>query len=127
MLFYQVVDPVYAQGNYEPVYQLGHVYRRQTGVAAHRRAVRRALIDLNKAVAGLLGMDPHYTICTNLAWRVSQQTGMPFEDAKRAIHVHIALHVARALRAHGIVQASPAFVSRLIFDWLESFDSSTSW
>jgi len=122
MLLYQVIDPIVPQGNYVLV------NGSPLGDAARRRAeFRRAVIAINKMIAGLLGMDPHHTISTNIAWRWSLQTGVPFEDAKRAFHAQIARDVTHALIANGIVHASPTLVSRHIYGWLESFDSSSGW
>lgn len=122
MLHYQVIDRIVPQGDYILVNgaPLGEAARRRT-------EFRRAVIAINKMIAGLLGLDPHHTVSTNIAWRWSLQTGVPFEDAKRAFHAQIARDVTHALIANGIVHASPALLSHMIFDWLESFDSSNSW
>lgn len=123
MMSYEILGPVCVQGSYVST----PAHQRRISVAAHRRAARRALLDLNKAVAGLLGMDPHYTISTNLAWRISARSGLSFESAKRLVHARIARYVAHSLAVNGIVRASPVVISQLIFEWLESFDSSDAW
>lgn len=122
MLHYQVVYPIVPQGDYV----LGH--SRQLAQAARQRAAfRRAVIALNKAIAGLLGMDPLNTISSNIALRWSRRTGLPFEVAKRRFHALVAREVSQALVASGMVHAPRAVIGRRIFDWLESFDSSSAW
>lgn len=119
MTYYEIVDPIVTHANYVRVRPRPR--RHRFGLSARER---RALIELNMAIAGLLGMDPHYTISSNLAWRLSLQTGVSFRHAKRIIHARIAQHVARALRASGIVYAPHVDIRWPVYEWLESFDPS---
>ena len=124
MTYYRIVDPVASQGSYVRTRSRALARRHPSGSAARER---RALIELNMAVAGLLGLDPHYTISTNLAWRLSVRTGIPFVEAKQIVHARIAVYVERVLRSMGVVYAPHLDISDLVYEWLESFDSSASW
>lgn len=85
---------------------------------------RSGLLALNRALAGALGMDPHFTISTNIARRVSSDTGLPFRAAKIGFHASVGGVTAlgaRALGVNGWVAGGLGLVTCL---WLESFDSS---
>lgn len=85
---------------------------------------RSGLLALNRALAGALGMDPDFTISTNVARRVSDNTGLSFRTAKLGFHASVggaAALGAQALGADPWVAVGIGLVTCL---WLESFDSS---
>ena len=84
----------------------------------------RFLIELNRYLAGRLGMDPHYTISTNIAHAISRATGLEFVTAKRMFHAGVAGFLAIVLSAFGLGIAATLGAGAIVWGWLESYDSS---
>lgn len=71
------------------------------GLDYARQVARAAVLDLNRTVAGWLGLDPTLTLCSNFALAVSRRTDISFAAAKRVIHGGIAGVAAAVIAAFG--------------------------
>jgi hypothetical protein len=84
-----------------------------------------ALIAANRRIAGRLGMDPDYTVSTNVARAIAPRLGVDVPTAKRLFHGVLAGLVGTAVRSRagggGAIVAGGAF-----WLWLESFDDSAT-
>jgi hypothetical protein len=84
-----------------------------------------ALLSLNRELAELLGMDPRYTISSNVALAISRATGVPFETAKLVFHAGVAGLAASSANHFGASSIPVLGLGVLVLLWLESFDGSS--
>lgn len=82
------------------------------------------LVDLNRKVARWLGLDPSYTISTNIGQEIARVTGLSFETSKMLFHAGVAGFVGTVASGFGVLPAAVVIGAILMFAWLESFDSS---
>jgi hypothetical protein len=88
------------------------------------RDLHELVLHLNRDLAGRLGLDPNYTISTNIALAISRVTGMPVATAKLLFHGGVASFVAAIVHLFGAGSAAVIATGALCWGWLESFDSS---
>jgi len=89
-----------------------------------RQQLRANLLVANRAFAGWLGLDPRYTVSSNIALAVARRTGLPFATAKLWFHGGFSGFVAAVLKALGMKSLPAVGIGALVWAWLESFDSS---
>jgi hypothetical protein len=89
-----------------------------------RQQLRKDLLEANRAFAGWFGLDPRYTMSSNIALAISRRTGLPFATAKLWFHGGFSGLVAAMLKALGMKGLPAAGIGALVWIWLESFDSS---
>lgn len=89
-----------------------------------RRQLRHDLLQLNRAVAGYLGLDARLTISSNLALAISRTFNVPFATAKLWFHSGVAGFVSLLLRFAGLSSVVALGVGSFFLYWLEGFDTS---
>lgn len=82
------------------------------------------VLRLNRDLAGRLGLNPNYTISTNVGLAISRATGMPLPTAKFLFHGGVASFVATILSLFGVGAVGILAGGAACWGWLESFDSS---
>ena len=89
-----------------------------------RQRLRAELLEANRAIASWLGLDPRYTVSSNIALAVARRTGASFELAKRWFHGGVAGFLAAMFRVFGVSLTAMAGIGAVLYMWLESFDGS---
>lgn len=86
---------------------------------------REGLLAINRYLAGRLGLNPRFTISSNMAMAISRATGIRVSTAKLLFHVGVAAAAAKLSRRLGPGLAVRAGGAVAVFLWLERFDRST--
>jgi hypothetical protein len=117
-------QPVYAGtiGAYSPYYAV--VPYASPNVQSLRRQIRAQVLDVNREFAGWLGLDPRYTLSTNMAIEISARTSIPFHTAKQLFHGGVAGVAAAIIALFGAPLVASVGLAAIFYAWLESFDSS---
>lgn len=89
-----------------------------------RQELRADLLELNRSIAGWLGLDPRYTISSNIAALMSRAFRIPFATAKLWFHAGVAGAATLLLRSFGLAAAAAFGIGGLLVAWLEGFDTS---
>jgi hypothetical protein len=76
------------------------------------------LLDLNRAIAGWIGLDGRYTLSTNISRAISDRTGVDFHTCKRWFHRGVAGFVAAMLGVLGMPVVAAIGVGALFGTWL---------
>jgi hypothetical protein len=117
-------QPVYADaiGGYSPYYAV--VPYAPPNVPSLRQQIRAQVLDLNREFAGWLGLDPRYTLSTNMAIEISARTSIPFRTAKQLFHGGVAGGAAAIIGFFGAPLVASVGLAAIFYAWLESFDAS---
>ncbi len=89
-----------------------------------RQLLRSELLAVNRSLAGWLGLNPRYTISSNIAQLVARALRIPYGTAKQWFHAGVAGFASLLLRLFGLSHVLAVGLGVLALVWLESFDGS---